>query len=185
MRRDEVLPHVQPWQLSSARSQRPGSTLPHPATGISQMSAPTLELAPLGSRSDLESNDLQGTIQASFVLPNIRLTVSGFLLQFTLSLRPPQQTRMRNINLVLKFFCKIWHSSKINTITSCNLKQKTILKYIQQNKRKIDKPKNTVRGLQRVDCLCLSPGKENISDTEWRYSKGPNENAQLIYFFFW
>lgn len=44
------------------------------------MSAPALELAPLGSRSDLESNDLRGTVQASFVLFNIRLTVSGFLL---------------------------------------------------------------------------------------------------------
>lgn len=44
------------------------------------MNAPTLELTPLGSLSDLESHDLQGTIQASFLLLNIQLTDSGFLL---------------------------------------------------------------------------------------------------------
>lgn len=35
------------------------------------MNGPALELTPLGSHSDLESNDLQGTIQASFILLNI------------------------------------------------------------------------------------------------------------------
>lgn len=53
---------------------------------------------------------------------------------------------------------------------------------MQQNNPKIDKPKDTVRGLQRVDCLCLSPSKENTSDTERRYCKGQNENARFIFF---
>lgn len=96
-------PTPQPWQLGSAgrRLQLPGSTPPHPATGISQMNAPALELTPLGSCSDLEPNNLQGTIQTSFILFNLRLT--GFLLQFSLGLRPPWQTGVRN--KLLKFFC--------------------------------------------------------------------------------
>lgn len=78
--------HIQPWQPSSAgkRLGHPGSTPPCPATGISQMNAPALELAPLGSCSDLEtlrSNNLQGTRQTSFILFNLQLT--EFLLQFS------------------------------------------------------------------------------------------------------
>lgn len=97
------LAHMQPWQPSSAgrRLQLPASTPPHPATGISQMNAPALELAPLGSCSDLESNNLQGTIQTSFILFNLRLT--EFLLQFSQRLRPPWQTGVRN--KLLEFFC--------------------------------------------------------------------------------
>lgn len=53
------------------RLQLPGSTPPRPATGISQMNAPALELTALGSCSDLESNNLQGTIQTSFILFNL------------------------------------------------------------------------------------------------------------------
>lgn len=95
------LPHMQPWQPSSAgrRLQFPGSTPPHPATGICQMNAPALELTPLGSCSNLESNNLQGTIQTSFVLFNLRLTE---FLPSSLRLRPPWQ-RVRN--KLLKFFC--------------------------------------------------------------------------------
>lgn len=65
---------------------------------------------------------------------------------------------------------------------SMQSEKKKILKHRQQNNPKIDNPKNTVRGQQRVDCLCLSPSKESTSDTEQSCGKGPNQNAQLTFF---
>lgn len=79
--------------------------------------------------------------------------------------------------LLLKFFYKTLHDSRINTIYSVQSKTKIkIKKCIQQNNPKIDKPKHTVRGLQKVGWLYSSPG------TEQRCSKRPNENAQLVFF---
>lgn len=85
--------------------------------------------------------------------------------------------------LLLKFFYKTLHDSRINTIYSVQSKTKIkIKKCIQQNNPKIDKPKHTGRGLQKVGWLYSSPGRGNSSDTEQRCSKRPNENAQLVFF---
>lgn len=65
--------------------------------------------------------------------------------------------------------------------TPCYLNQKTVLKCVQEkNNLNIDKPKSTVcKELTASACLF---GKENISDTDRWYSKGPKENAELISF---
>lgn len=84
---------------------------------------------------------------------------------------------MRNI---LKFFCRRQHGSKINTVTPCNLKQKPILKRIQENNLKIGKPKNTVRGLQRVDCLCFFPWQRK----HFRHRAEIQQRAKWKCFFF-